>query len=97
MSCQRLSTLTLAWPGALCELLKKPIAILIMFLVSIDVGKQLAHYCNIRWGPALHGNSTVARHGPRPFRVRAPHALGLVVRVTRVRKQTESCACNPPA
>ena len=44
----------------------------------------MAYYYNIRWGPALFGNSTVARHGPRPFRVRAPHALGLVVRVTHV-------------
>ena len=44
------------WPGqALCELLKKPIAILTMFLVSIDVGKQLAHYCNIRQGRPCTG------------------------------------------
>ena len=85
MSRQRRETLTLAWPGAkLVVLLKRPIAILITLLVSNDVGKQLTYDYNIRWGPALHGTSTVARHGPRPFRVRAPHALGLVVRVTHV-------------
>ena len=55
MSRQRRETLTLAWPGALCVLLKRPIAILILLLVSNDVGKQLAHYCNIRWGRPCTG------------------------------------------
>ena len=42
--------LTLAWPGALCVLLKRPIAILILILVSIDVVASSCHTIAISGG-----------------------------------------------
>ena len=50
MRCQRRETLTLAWPGALCVLLKRPIAILILLLVSTDVVASSWHTITISGG-----------------------------------------------
>ena len=50
MSCQRRETLTLAWPGAKLVVLKTPIAILILLLVSTDVVASSWHTITISGG-----------------------------------------------
>ena len=50
MSCQRRETLTLAWPGAKLVVLKRPIAILILLLVSTDVVASSWHTITISGG-----------------------------------------------
>ena len=87
MSCQRLSTQTPACPGAKLVALKRPIAILILLLVSIDVGKQLAHYCNIRWGRPCTGTRRLRDTVRVPFvyvrRMRSVSLFGSHVSASR--------------